>query len=277
MKLKHGFDLLALLGIGALISASVLFVMDNKWIAGIGFLLLLLQILLLLVLKKLFLKDCALLMASIKSPDTTRNEGYQFQDVASINDRMNHLKISIISQLEKERKTLGTLADKFYNAKTQSIKDPLTQVYNRRFLEDKVEFLIKGGQPFGVIFLDIDHFKKVNDNYGHDAGDLVLKTLAHRIGEGIRPGDILARYGGEEFVIVADKLNSKGQALNLAERVRFMAASKPIEIGELQLSITISLGATVFVNGDSMDKVFKRADQALYQAKETGRNKAVFG
>jgi two-component system cell cycle response regulator len=155
---------------------------------------------------------------------------------------------------------------------TLSVTDPLTQIYNRLKFNDELDKIIndykKNKHPFSIIMFDIDHFKNVNDTYGHDTGDLVLTTLCHIVQDNIREIDVFARWGGEEFMILTPNdgiENSK----NMAEKLR-----KVIEIYyfEKVKSITCSFGVTEFTDEDTNDTFTKRVDGALYTAKNQGRN-----
>jgi two-component system cell cycle response regulator len=125
--------------------------------------------------------------------------------------------------------------------------------------------------------LDIDYFKAINDNYGHDAGDDVLRQLANRVRKSIRGIDLACRYGGEEFVIVMPETDM-AVATIVAERLRRRIAAEPFTIqqGTRPIETTISIGiATLDAAGDNVAKILKRADQALYRAKRDGRNRVV--
>ncbi len=157
-----------------------------------------------------------------------------------------------------------------------SFRDPLTNLYNRRYLE---EFLLqqlagyhRSGQPFSVIMADIDHFKDVNDKYGHPAGDAVLKDIAALMLLHSRDTDLQARYGGEEFLVVLPQ-TSIAQALLVAERMRMAIASHPFP--EIPASITSSFGVAEVQRGDSIESLVKRVDSFLYCAKLAGRNQCV--
>ncbi len=164
-----------------------------------------------------------------------------------------------------------------YNAKLEilSITDKLTGIYNRLKLDDILEYEKKQfdrfGRPLSIIMLDLDFFKKVNDNYGHKAGDETLKTISKVILEQKRDSDIFGRWGGEEFLLVCPETNIEG-ARALAEKLR-----KAIEMYTFPIigSITASFGVAEFEKYDSIVKVFDKADKALYEAKESGRNKVV--
>ena len=125
-----------------------------------------------------------------------------------------------------------------------------------------------------MIVCDVDYFKKVNDDYGHLAGDKVLRIIAKTLRTRLRKTDFIARFGGEEFVILMPE-TQQDQALNVAEGVREAIASCPFHFKEQPVSITTSFGIAEFFKGDNGEKVFSRADRALYQAKEEGRNRCV--
>ena len=159
-----------------------------------------------------------------------------------------------------------------------AITDQLTGLYNRRHMLNQLgQFLNRanrGDGPLSIFIADIDHFKSVNDTYGHDVGDEVLKQFAERMRENVRPADIPCRQGGEEFVVIMP--NTAGDvASSVAERVRRHVCGEPFRIdsGKGRLDVTVSLGvATTLSAGESEDDVIKRADEALYEAKHAGRN-----
>ena len=153
--------------------------------------------------------------------------------------------------------------------------DHLTGLYNRLKFEDSIarelEMKRRYGQRFSLILFDIDHFKEVNDTYGHDIGDQVLKQLAQLLNERMRKTDIIARWGGEEFIVLLPE-TTLDTALMLAEKIRTAVADFPFEAVE---QVTISLGVTEFLDDDSEQKIIKRVDDALYKAKELGRNRVI--
>lgn len=157
--------------------------------------------------------------------------------------------------------------------------DGLTGLFNRRFWEEQCEMEFKRNKrkdtDSALIILDIDHFKAVNDNYGHPAGDQTIRTLARIITKAIRETDIAGRYGGEEFVILLPDTDSKN-AMLVAERIRRLAESFPVEWEDITINFTVSLGIAEFSTsyGSHMEWV-EKADKGLYEAKETGRNKSV--
>jgi len=157
--------------------------------------------------------------------------------------------------------------------------DGLTGLTNRRhFLERgraELERARRTGHPVSCIMFDVDHFKKVNDTYGHDAGDAVLKTLARTARETLRGMDVLGRIGGEEFAAILPETDLEA-ALHAAERLRLAVASMNVEHDGRPLPVTVSLGVALSSGPDeSLDDLLRRADQALYRAKQGGRNRVV--
>ncbi len=162
-----------------------------------------------------------------------------------------------------------------------AVLDPLTSLHNRRYMNNHLTTLFdesaQSGRPISVLVIDIDYFKAVNDTYGHDVGDMVLKDFAVRIRRNIRGIDLACRMGGEEFVVVMPDTDVS-QAYKVAERLRLAIASEPFSAGEgaASLDITASVGVAAFeYPEDTPDIILKRADQALYCAKRDGRNKVV--
>lgn len=158
--------------------------------------------------------------------------------------------------------------------------DPLTAVQNRRQLQ--AEFARerarqrRHGLPIGVLEIDIDHFKRVNDAHGHGVGDEVLRSLTQRWRGLVREIDILARVGGEEFVVLLPESSAEG-ACESAERLRAYTAAEPVSTSVGALSVTVSIGvALAAVDDGDLDTVLKRVDRALYRAKENGRNRCEF-
>lgn len=176
--------------------------------------------------------------------------------------------------------TMTVYVSKAYENSNKSLarlatKDGLTGVYNRRSLSEILEhkMAVKGYDDAGfiVMMLDIDHFKNVNDTYGHGFGDVVLCKFTEAVQSVLRKQDVLARYGGEEFVLALDHVEAK-RALEIAERVR--ETVKAIRFDH-ELQVTVSIGVTCLRNGDTVDQLLQRADQNLYKAKQSGRNKVI--
>ncbi len=162
--------------------------------------------------------------------------------------------------------------------KNLALIDPLTGLYNRRYFEEFMEKQLaiaeRNNQPLSMIILDLDNFKNFNDTYGHDAGDMALKTIAHTINKNIRASDIGVRYGGEEFIIVLPNTGKKN-AFEVAERIRNSIEINKIPVfRDKKIAITASLGiATYGIDADSIETLIAKADNALYNAKKSGKNK----
>ena len=160
----------------------------------------------------------------------------------------------------------------------QATHDPLTGLWNRRALFDllKAEFerAARKSAPVSVFLVDIDHFKRINDECGHLSGDAILQEVARRLSATLRPYDLIGRYGGEEFVIAGSDLGSEA-AMQLAERLRAGVCSSPILGGERAVTVTVSVGvATAIPPHCWVEKLVQRADSAMYSAKRNGRNRA---
>lgn len=158
--------------------------------------------------------------------------------------------------------------------------DELTGVLNRRagaasFMVE-MERCVRGDQNLSVAMVDIDHFKKVNDTYGHQAGDVVLKEFASTLRKTIRPYDIICRYGGEEFMLIAE-VNNEAEAQHLFERVRQNVSELVIQLDKTTINITASFGVYVVTPSTqlTLHEMIKHADKALYQAKGEGRNRVI--
>ena len=183
------------------------------------------------------------------------------------------------TQIRKKRYT-ERLRDSVQLSIEAAVTDPLTGLYNRRYMETHVGTLVDQAaarnKPLSVLVLDIDYFKSINDTYGHDAGDDVLQDFAIRIRKSIRGIDLACRYGGEEFVVVMPETDM-AVATMVAERLRRRIASEPFPIqkGTRTIDVTISIGIAALAPDDDAAAVIKRADQALYRAKRDGRNRVV--
>ncbi len=171
------------------------------------------------------------------------------------------------------------LRDVLQSSVALAYTDSLTGVYNRRYmnahLDRKIMEIAETVKPVSVLMFDLDHFKAINDTYGHAAGDDVLKELASRVSHGVRDLDLVCRYGGEEFVIVMPDADVD-VAVNVAERVRSFVAEQPFAIagGDTALNVTISIGvATTRDPTETQEGLISRADEALYGAKAGGRNR----
>lgn len=161
-----------------------------------------------------------------------------------------------------------------------AMKDPLTQVFNRRYFMDlfhrEISYALRQQQPLCCIMFDLDHFKQVNDTYGHAAGDHVLQTVAREVGDMLRVYDAFARYGGEEFVIML-RTTTLENATMIAERIRQKIESLDIMYDEQKIPVTISMGVAALKLDQIMtgDELLQIADDNLYKAKDEGRNKVI--
>lgn len=163
--------------------------------------------------------------------------------------------------------------------KESTLRDPMTGLYNRRFLEEYTRNLTatvtRRKSTVGILMLDVDWFKKVNDEHGHDIGDHVLKSLAEIIVREVRESDIVVRYGGEEFIALLPDATEEGM-LQTAERIRIRMANSEVQTSHGPLKKTISIGMSVFpIDADGFWQCVKYSDIALYEAKEKGRNKVL--
>ena len=181
-----------------------------------------------------------------------------------INNELIYLVIfNEITRFVDEQKRLKNLAN----------TDPLTKLLNRRRFDELVSIeygiALEDGSPLSIIFLDIDHFKNVNDNYGHSSGDEVLQEIAKIVKHGVRDTDIVARWGGEEFTIILP-LTTKDKAYDIAEKIRKRVES---HMFLAVFNVTASFGVSQLECDENIEKLLKRADDALFLAKESGRNR----
>ncbi len=187
----------------------------------------------------------------------------------------DYLRVQMLEALSihtslKERRALENM----------SVTDPLTQVKNRRYFQDRlqseVERAVRHDRPLSLIMSDVDFFKRFNDEYGHQAGDLLLRSIAQTLSAQLRSTDTIARYGGEEFAIILPD-TQKLDAMKVAERLRLALRKQGGSIeGGPNVEVTISLGvASVPDNASTVFSLIQAADTALYQAKRQGRNQSV--
>lgn len=158
----------------------------------------------------------------------------------------------------------------------KALQDALTELPNREAYNERAHAEVQRwqryGRPLSVAVFDIDHFKRINDSFGHQAGDRVIKVIGRSIAKRLREVDFFCRYGGEEFVALMPETDSK-TALEVLEKVRDAIANAAFNYKDQPLTITVSIGVTEFKTSDTLESAFERADQALYNAKSTGRNR----
>lgn len=162
--------------------------------------------------------------------------------------------------------------------RTLALKDQLTGLPNRRYLNQVLESkwleYEKLEMSFGIIFMDIDHFKGVNDSHGHDVGDQVLKMVAKSTRAALRRDDMVGRWGGEEFVIVLSDVDPD-MMRTVSEKIRMLIESSVLEVDGKHVSVTVSLGVTMPFYDDSLADMIKRADEQMYESKKNGRNQVT--
>ena len=167
---------------------------------------------------------------------------------------------------------------RFSSIKNIAIYDTLTGLYNRRHFEEKLgadaQKSFHGGTPLSLVMVDLDHFKKVNDTFGHTEGDQVLSKISSLLKSSVRKKDTVARYGGEEFILILPGTGLE-ESFVIAERIRRLVENTLFEVGKAQLNLTLSMGISNFPSHGvkSKEELIKMADQALYDAKRGGRNK----
>lgn len=199
----------------------------------------------------------------------------------SENAKMQQEQALLKQQLELSQTQIEALRFNLAEAEEVSLKDPLTGVGNRRALDLNLQQSITEAttlkRPLCLLMCDLDHFKKLNDTYGHPVGDEVLKVFANILIENVRQGDTVARYGGEEFAIVLTRCDTS-TAARIADRMRLDIAARKLALnrnGQIISNITASFGVAQFIAGDTLDTLVKRADAKLYEAKSGGRNRIV--
>ena len=178
----------------------------------------------------------------------------------------------------KYRKQSRLLSEAMGQIKHLAVTDELTGLWNRRyalrFLQGQKALAERGGFYFSICYVDLDHFKEVNDRYGHHSGDLVLQKASQKMAAALREVDCLARFGGEEFLAIlaqADQTAAMAVGQRLLEEVRRMDFNNALS----SLRVTLSIGIAEFIPGETVDHLLRRADQAMYQAKNQGRNQMV--
>ncbi len=203
-----------------------------------------------------------------------------FNDILTRPIDPQELSARVRSQVRGKRYT-DFLRNNLDHSLELAVTDQLTGLHNRRYMTGQLGALVnralRGGEPVSALMIDIDHFKKINDGFGHDIGDEVLREFAVRLASNVRAIDLPCRYGGEEFMVIMPDTRLE-DAQRIAERIRRHVAGSPFRIpgGAEPLSVTISIGvATTAGEGDTSEALVKRADEAVYAAKAAGRNTVI--
>ena len=208
------------------------------------------------------------------------NKRMQAETIAEDKSRELYLKSrELESALQAAENARITLEGLYREVERLSRLDPLTGLNNRRSFFSDADHAVQLGhrhrRPVSCAMLDIDHFKRINDTWGHDAGDRVLVDVAIACRESIRRTDHLARFGGEEFCFLFPETDLAGAAV-FAENIRSAIASMAVKVGANLLSVTVSMGVSTLLDAsDSLEQLIKRSDLSLYQAKASGRNCVV--
>lgn len=172
------------------------------------------------------------------------------------------------------------ILEKLKELEKMAMTDVLTQLPNRRyinnFLETKIGEFNRFGWTFAIAMIDVDFFKKVNDTYGHDIGDEILKLVAKTFINNLRKIDTIGRYGGEEFIGIFSNQNAESILL-ICEKLRILVENSKLQINGADIGVTISIGVTIVKESDTMDSLLKRADDLVYKSKLNGRNIVTIG
>ena len=181
-----------------------------------------------------------------------------------------------VSEQGKLKRMTESLSERSQNLEQAATTDALTGMHNRRYFDDAMAEYLKAfqriGKPVGMMILDLDHFKVINDTHGHDVGDEVLKRVARCLMEFTRYHDVVARLGGEEFAILSPN-TSQRQLQALADRIRAAISDLNIGCGNVRLRVTVSIGLATWDGKEAGSDLYRRADRQLYQAKRQGRNR----
>ena len=209
------------------------------------------------------------------------DEAHFWNLVNASHDFAINLLLSLAKRLRANNSTVSSNIKLQREYKRNAMIDGLTGLYNRRWIDEALPRFVtrygRSGHPLSVLMIDVDHFKKFNDTYGHAVGDKVLVAVGQTLRGNLRPSDLVARYGGEEFLVILPDTNVEAGG-HCAERIRLAVAEVVLDIGDgdPRKLITISLGGACLRPGEGMTELLARADASLYAAKHAGRNRVLF-
>ena len=185
-----------------------------------------------------------------------------------------------VLEIFKENMNIDNMEYTLNILREQAMLDPLTNLANRRYLEINLNAKLNESKRYsaktGILFIDIDDFKSVNDTHGHEAGDAMLKNLSMTLSKNTRPSDIVGRWGGEEFLLIIPNIDAR-LLTQIANKLRNLIRNSSIMSENNAISITVSIGATMISPDDTSDTLIKRADSLMYRSKKAGKNKVTAG
>lgn len=219
--------------------------------------------------------------SQLSAPEGVNEVKILVEQVLGETRKMHERTRELEQALQESTQEISSISDRLVAAKQQALTDGLTNIANRRCFDEELIRMtteaISEDTPLCLLIGDIDHFKVFNDTHGHRIGDKVLQQVALTLTQSIKGRDLAARYGGEEFAVILPVTDVEG-AEKVAEQIRMSISKKKIRIKSSGVdlgSMTMSIGATVFVPGEPMTSLIERADQGLYEAKRNGRNRVV--
>ena len=203
-----------------------------------------------------------------------KNCSEENKNLPAVVEKLDHINNLMTDEINSANKVIYQLKKQVKNLESKSNLDALTKIYNRRALTtylDKMCNMEIIPDKFHLLVIDIDNFKNINDQYGHIAGDKILIFLSNILKKTLRDSDKVFRFGGEEFIVTLNRINDS-QCKTIAKRLVQLVAKSKLIYKDFNLNITISMGATRLIQGDTPDSLVARADKALYKAKENGKN-----
>ena len=200
---------------------------------------------------------------------------------SAIEKEMNEVTDKLVNgktKVQELEEKVKTLEDELTKTKIENMKDSLTGLLTRKAFNDEIKRIESAynriNTQYAIIFFDLDHFKKINDTYGHEGGDVVLSTFGKILSKSIRDHDVVGRYGGEEFVAIIH-FNLNRELLQFLKRIKTIVTENSFLYKNQKIKVTFSAGVSLRTNYDTFDNALQKADMLLYQAKESGRNKII--